>query len=240
MFDDPNVPFSDEHVLSKLYASPRETTDYIQLRFQLARFRVHRIVHLPLTFTFANLHTLIQYMFGWSDSHLHHAEVFPNAVVHNNEELVGTIKSCGRKRPLEDYELGDPRAIDHWKRFEPADKPIYRVQPRVMHRKSSIDKVMKMEEKGVTLESIWTHNEANNVSDGQCPNAQIAIIYTYDLGGAHILCTFFCSLTRASSEEWQVHITCEQGNTFHRLDTPSNLPIFKDARGAVSRTSPRT
>lgn len=42
---------------------------------------------------------------------------------------------------------------------------------------------MTMEEKGLTLESIWSHNEANNVSDGQCSNARIAIIYTYDLGG---------------------------------------------------------
>ena len=42
---------------------------------------------------------------------------------------------------------------------------------------------MTMEEKSLTLESIWSHNEANNVSDGQCSNAQIGIIYTYDFGG---------------------------------------------------------
>lgn len=182
MFDDPDDLFSD-NVQPTLYTSPRETTDYIQLRFQLARFGVYRIVRLPRTFTFANLHTLIQYMFGWSDSHLHHAEVFPNVVLHDDEELIGTIKSCGRKRPLEHYELGDRWAIDHWRRFEPANQPIYRVQPKVTRRKDEFDSVMTMEEKGLTLESIWSHNEANNVSDGQCSNIQIAIVYTYDLGG---------------------------------------------------------
>lgn len=186
MFDEPDDLFSDEKVLSKLYTSPRETTDYIQLRFQLARFQVYRIVQLPLTFTFSNLHTLIQYMFGWSDSHLHHAEVFPNTVLHDEEGLLGTIKSCGRKRPPEDYELGDYWAMDHWQRFVPADQPIYRVQLKVTSRKDKIDRVMTMEEKGVALESIWTHNEAHNVSDGQCSNAQIAIIYTYDFSGMYI------------------------------------------------------
>ncbi|KAH0832177.1 hypothetical protein J3R83DRAFT_13092 [Lanmaoa asiatica] len=149
------------------YAPPRNTTNYIQLRFQLARFRVYRIVRLPLTFTFANLHTLIQYMFGWSDSHLHHAEVYPNVVLHDEQELLGTIKSCGRKRPLEDYELGDPIAIDDWTRFAPANQPIYRVQPKVTRRKDPFNSVMTMEEKGVTLESIWSHNEAHNMN-GRC------------------------------------------------------------------------
>lgn len=131
MFDDPDDDYhGDEVAQSAPYASPRKTTDYIQLRFQLARFRVYRLVQLPLSFSFANLHTLIQYMFGWSDSHLHRAEVFSNVVLFDDgdsEPLVGTIKSCGRKRPLEDYELGDPLAIDDWKRFEPANQPIYRV-----------------------------------------------------------------------------------------------------------------
>lgn len=58
------------------------TTSYIQLRFQLMNFKnVYRIVQLPATFTFANLHTLIQYMFGWSNSHLHRAEVVSNVVM---------------------------------------------------------------------------------------------------------------------------------------------------------------
>ena len=107
MFDDQDDFFGDAR--SVLYTPPRKTADYTQLRFQLARFRVFRAVQLPLTFTFANLHGLIQYMFGWSDSHLHRSEVFPNVVLFDgdSEALVGTIKSCGRRRPLEDYELGD-------------------------------------------------------------------------------------------------------------------------------------
>ena len=180
-----DVIFDDDMARPLPYTPPDKTTDYIELRFQLARFRVYRIVHLPVTFTFANLHTLIQYMFGWSDSHLHHAEVFPNVVLFDgdSEALVGTIKSCGRRRAMPDWALGDPAVMADWMRFEPETEPIYRVQPRVTRRRDGIDDVMIMEEKGLALESIWSHNEANNVSDGQCSNAQIGIIYTYDLGG---------------------------------------------------------
>ena len=182
VFSGPDDFFGDDMAP---YTSPSETTDYIELRFQLARFRVYRIVRLPVTFTFANLHTLIQYMFGWSDSHLHHAEVFPNVVLFDgdSEALVGTIKSCGRCRPTPDWALGDPRLVDDWRRFQPENQPIYRVQPKVTRRRDPIDDVMIMEEKRLALESIWPHNEANNVSDGECSNAQIGIIYTYDLGG---------------------------------------------------------
>ncbi|KIJ17918.1 hypothetical protein PAXINDRAFT_179776 [Paxillus involutus ATCC 200175] len=154
-------------------------------------------------------------MFGWSNSHLHQAEVFPNVVLHSDKKLPGTIKSCGRKRPLEDYELGDALAIDHWKRFEMADRPIYRVQPKVRQRKDEFDSIMTMEDKILTLESIWTPNEKNNVSDGECSNAEVGIVYVYDLG-----------------DEWTVHITCEQGKIFYRADVPSNLPVITDAAGA--------
>lgn len=55
---------------------PPQTNEYIQLRFQLARFKgVFRTVQLPLTFTFANLHKFIMFAFGWSDGHAHQAEV---------------------------------------------------------------------------------------------------------------------------------------------------------------------
>lgn len=55
---------------------PPQTKEYIQLRFQLARFKgVFRTVQLPLTFTFANLHKFIMFAFGWSDGHAHQAEV---------------------------------------------------------------------------------------------------------------------------------------------------------------------
>ena len=120
-----------------------------------------------------------------NNSHLHRAEVFSNAALHDEASLMGTIKSCGRKRPLEDDELTDEWVVADWQRFEPADKPIYRIQPKVKDRKDKIDGIMKMEEKGMTLESIWTPKEANNVSDGQCSNAEIAVIYTYDFSGTY-------------------------------------------------------
>lgn len=55
---------------------PFKTVDYIQLRLKLARFKgVFRVVQFPLTFTFANLHQYIMFLFGWNGSHSHQAEV---------------------------------------------------------------------------------------------------------------------------------------------------------------------
>ena len=106
-------------------------------------------------------------------------------MLHDEASLMGTIRPCGRKRPLEDDELADEWVVADWQRFEPADKPIYRIQPKVKDRKDKINGIMKMEEKGMTLKSIWTPKEANNVSDGQCSNAEIAVIYTYDFSGTY-------------------------------------------------------
>ncbi|KIJ59493.1 hypothetical protein HYDPIDRAFT_118484 [Hydnomerulius pinastri MD-312] len=130
------------------------------------------------------------------------------------------IKSCGRKRPLRDYELQNEHMIEIWERFEKADQPIMKVEPKRRNRSPSydfddLDGIEMVEEKELSLASIWTPDERNNVSEGECSNAQVGIIYTYDFGG-----------------EWNVHITCEEGNIFYTTDVEGNLPIFKEAQGA--------
>ncbi|KIK39363.1 hypothetical protein CY34DRAFT_339830 [Suillus luteus UH-Slu-Lm8-n1] len=110
---------------------PAKTTSYVKLRFQLMNFaNVYRIVQLPVTFTFANLHTLIQYMFGWSNSHLHRAEVVSHVVMHDpNGELAGTMKRWGRKPMLGEYLGGEEEDYGDrisW-RYERDDNPIYHV-----------------------------------------------------------------------------------------------------------------
>lgn len=55
---------------------PDPCTNFIELRFQLVRFKgVYRVARLPLTFTFANLYMFILYIFGWSGYHSHRFEV---------------------------------------------------------------------------------------------------------------------------------------------------------------------
>ena len=87
-----------------------------------------------------------------------------------------------------------------------------------------------MEEKRITLESIWTPKVANNVSDGQCSNAEIAVIYTYDFSGMYtyihhsLISSLDCQMSRMC-KLLAVKMIC----IFHHLDTASNLSIFGEA-----------
>lgn len=199
---------------------PAKTTSYIQLRFQLMNFaNVYRIVQLPVTFTFAKLHTLIQYMFGWSNSHLHRAEVVSYVVMHDpNGDLAGTMKRWGRKPMLgeflggEEEEFGDRIS---WK-FERDDNPIYHVDPYGVRPEGfGEDYAKAIKDSHLKLGEIWTKDSANNASLGESPNGDIGIIYEYDFG-----------------DSWTVHISCDPKELFFESRTPINFPIVKQAQGA--------
>ncbi|KDQ62170.1 hypothetical protein JAAARDRAFT_189531 [Jaapia argillacea MUCL 33604] len=71
---------------------PTPTSEFIQLRFQLARFKgVFRIVQLPQNYTFANLHTFIQFAFGWGGSHAHQSFVWSNVEMYSGNYKKGEI-----------------------------------------------------------------------------------------------------------------------------------------------------
>jgi hypothetical protein len=171
---------------------PAKTNDYIQIRFQLLNFKnVFRIVQLPATFTFANLHTLIQYMFGWSDSHLHRAEVVSYVVMHDpNGEQVGMMKRWGRKPTFfQEYLGGKEESYGDrisWK-FERDDNPLYNVeqcgQPSM---NLGLDYAKTVKDSDLTLGDVWTKDFENNAARGECQNDELGIIYEYDLGGTII------------------------------------------------------
>lgn len=199
---------------------PAETTSYIQLRFQLMNFKnVYRIVQLPATFTFAHLHTLIQYMFGWSNSHLHRAEVVSYVVMHDpNGDLAGTMKRWGRKPMLGEFLGGEEEDFGDrisWK-YERDDNPIYHVDQYGVRPEGFGEYYAKaIKDSHLKLGEIWTKDFRNNASLGESPNDEIGIIYEYDLG-----------------DSWTVHISCDAKELFFESRTPINCPIVKQAQGA--------
>ncbi|KAJ7290038.1 hypothetical protein C8J57DRAFT_1705537 [Mycena rebaudengoi] len=79
------------------------STSFIQLRFQLVRFKgVHRVVQLFLNYTFSNLHMLIQFMFSWSGHHAHVAKVYLYVEVYSGNYKAWHIKRYGRDTPKPD------------------------------------------------------------------------------------------------------------------------------------------
>ncbi|KAG2145844.1 hypothetical protein DEU56DRAFT_788438 [Suillus clintonianus] len=200
---------------------PAKTTSYIQLRFQLMNFaNVYRIVKLPVTFTFANLHTLIQYMFGWSNSHLHRAEVVSYVVMHDpDSDLAGTMKRWGRMPTLGEYLAGEeeqPGDRISWK-FERDDNPIYHVDERGVRPDYGFGKeyAKSVKDSHLKLGEIWTVDFEKNASRGESPNDEIGIIYEYDLG-----------------DSWTVHISCDPNELFFVNKTPINIPVIEKAHGA--------
>ncbi|KAJ6589599.1 hypothetical protein B0H19DRAFT_1303954 [Mycena capillaripes] len=63
---------------------PPPTSSFIQLRFQLARFKgVYRVARIPLNYSFANLYKLVLFMFGWSGDHAHRASVYSHVEMYS-------------------------------------------------------------------------------------------------------------------------------------------------------------
>lgn len=230
---------------------PGVTSSYIQVRIQLARFNgVYRIVRLPLTFTLANLHTYLQYIFGWSNDHLHEFQVHGNVEMYSGVYKQGTMKKWG-VCPVPPVDFVNP------------DSPHYEFEMRLWvmdHRDSAIWKVVQKgsrkratkemnffsdydcsavkEDQDVTLREIWNKNLKQNASAGECSNKQVGIAYEYDLGGESPLFILLQSLTPLHlTASWTVHITLENENAFCSVDPPSNLPVVVKAKGSVNYSS---
>src|SRR5262245_24536518 len=116
---------------------PEPSTSYIRLRFQLCGFEnVYRIVRLPLSYTFANLHTLILFLFGWNGSHLHESHVYSHVRMSSNETEPGRMSKYGIVPPLPEWiEPDDEREVYFWG-LEHPDCAIYNVVPQQRVRPS--------------------------------------------------------------------------------------------------------
>ncbi|VDB84646.1 unnamed protein product [Peniophora sp. CBMAI 1063] len=204
---------------------PRPTTEYIDLYIKLVGFDgTYRIVSVPSTFTFANLHVLLQFLFGWENSHLHRFEVVDHVKMDKRHK--GEIRSFGRWTDL-------------WRKFTPVEAQQYQegkghyplmhvsVRPRVtfpdwfegVDDDGVLDKLVHDPE--LTMERIWNLDEEHNACElvgCDCGNEEIAIKYVYDFGDNN-----------------EVHISLNGEQPYRTVREPSNEPIIKKAQGSAMR-----
>ncbi|KAJ8501981.1 hypothetical protein ONZ51_g312 [Trametes cubensis] len=224
---------------NKIMPEPSDT--YIELRFQLTRFKgVYRVARLPLSFTFAHLYEYILLIFGWSGMHLHQAEVLTHVELYSGTYRPGDIKKHRSVRiPEEPDHYDDLEAWRQWARFYSmkTHDPMVRVSPLgksydndfllgnepwnmddPWERVMAETQVPCKKDHEVTLGDVWSRSRAHNISKGKCRNQEIGIKFEYDLGAS-----------------WEVHITVhrDQNNEYMWcLHTPDNRPSLITAKGA--------
>lgn len=177
---------------------PMPTTEWIQLRFTLDRFKgVYRVVQVPSNYNFANLHTLVQYLFGWNGFHSHRARVYTNVEMYKSAGRLGCIKSYGQAPPYpDDWRIQDMRPEvqemeDYiWQR-QNGDAAIYEVvaigKNSGKHKDSrgmfsDYSWHYKVEDNELSLADVWNIEEDKNVSKGEFSNENVGIIYEYEIG----------------------------------------------------------
>ncbi|KDR82355.1 hypothetical protein GALMADRAFT_818156 [Galerina marginata CBS 339.88] len=208
---------------------PAPTNDYIQLRFQLQRFKgVYRTVQVPITYTFANLHTLLQYLFGWSGRRSHRTRVYTNVEIYTSQSAkqVGCIKKKGQ---VPEYPAELARDDAH---LSEELQEVLRTRFEIENRDAAIYEVVavgknkggrgyfgdyswhyKVEDPELALSDIWNVDEEENLSGGES-NETIGLIYDYEINSS-----------------WSVDITVDGG--FYHSETPGNDIHVMAAKGAV-------
>lgn len=181
---------------------PPPCDTYIQLRFQLRRFKgVYRVAQVPLTFTFKHLYAYLLLLFGWSGMHAHTFSVLSHVELYARTNRPGEIKKSRSFRIPEEPDRDDDmwawqewavhyggalenpvlRVSDRGKTYEDAwlgeprdgDDPFDRVLAKL--------KVPRKRPGEVTLGDIWSKDWKNNLSKGKCSNEELAIRFEYDL-----------------------------------------------------------
>ena len=66
------------------------------LYFRLARNKVFRTMEVPSNYDFHLIHRLIQYTFGWSDSHLHKFDIHVGCELYKSQPKKTWIKEWGK------------------------------------------------------------------------------------------------------------------------------------------------
>ncbi|KAI0632162.1 hypothetical protein C8Q77DRAFT_905523 [Trametes polyzona] len=239
-----STPSPPKRKSKKVESLPEPSDTYIQLRFQLCRFKgVYRIARLPLSFTFAHLYRYLLFLFGRSGMHLHQFEVHSHVELYSDTYRPGEIKAHRTFRfPPEPDRNEDPRAWQAWSMLERKgmEDPVLRVgtgqrydfDNEMMKGKglppldmdSPFDRLWAQvqvpyrRDEEVTLGGIWNADREQNISGGVCCNSNLAIKFEYDLG-----------------DSWGVDITVDRDKEGHyrwRTDAPRNWPELIIAKGA--------
>ncbi|KAJ3934850.1 MAG: hypothetical protein NXY57DRAFT_889267, partial [Lentinula lateritia] len=169
---------------------PPPISSYVQLRIQLCRFEgVWRQVRVLTNYPFANIHTLIQYLFGWCGGHLHQAKVWADVEMYSGKYKAYHIKIKGRIGPFLDFL--DPDNTHHLAEhyYFGRDRTLAEYDVRLnSSRKRNYsqdlgDQFVIVEDDQSTIGQVWNRQLTHNACRGKCLDKEIAIEYEYDLGG---------------------------------------------------------
>ncbi|KAL8795191.1 MAG: hypothetical protein Q9195_002346 [Heterodermia aff. obscurata] len=75
---------------------PPHQTQHV-LYFRLARSKIFRTIIVPSNYNFHLIHRLIQYTFGWSDSHLHKFDIHVGCELYKSQPKKTWIKEWGKR-----------------------------------------------------------------------------------------------------------------------------------------------
>ncbi|KAG5650104.1 hypothetical protein H0H81_000745 [Sphagnurus paluster] len=178
---------------------PDPSTSYIQLRFQLVHFSgVYRTVKVPLNYTFANLHTLIQFLFGWSNSHLHVSQVYTHVTMYSTwGNKAWHMKRFGHPPSPPEWLLNDAsdaaRETYFWN-LKHENAAFYRVEAMTTRRRRAKadnfgeggDYRKRIEDQELTLAMVWDPVKNRNLTRGECENTELGIQYEYDFCGGFV------------------------------------------------------
>jgi hypothetical protein len=138
---------------------------------------------------------LIQYLFGWNGSHLHHAHVYTHVEKYSGNYQAGHMKRYGCPPTPPDYMVPRGPHYETELRFwnlKYSDAAYYYVVPKRRNRSkehgAGFRFVESVEEQEITLGMVWSEKKKQNLSKGQCKNTEIGIIYEYDLCGEFFAC----------------------------------------------------
>ena len=144
---------SGEALSPPIHELPAPHPTQYTLYFHLARTKVYRTVAVPANYNFNLLHRLIQYTFGWSDSHLHKFDIHVGCELYKSQPKKTWIKEWGKRiHVILNKDCGSGESFE---------RPGY-----------------EKDEKAVTVGWVWG-NEAHWTSGRRILGVQ----YEYDFGG---------------------------------------------------------
>ncbi|KAG5350752.1 hypothetical protein E4T56_gene16378 [Termitomyces sp. T112] len=172
------------------------------------------------------MHTLIQYLFGWNNSHPHEFDVYTHEEMYKDKKKIGQMKKYGHTPDYLDwiYESSDPEREKYfWDLTSNNRAAFYHVvmssgkarKPGWEFDGAGRNYQEKVQDYELTLDMIWNVSKKDNLSNGVCKNTELGIVYEYDLGAS-----------------WVVHITLDSQEHFFTISPPSNLPVVVKAAGA--------
>ncbi|KIK93604.1 hypothetical protein PAXRUDRAFT_828789 [Paxillus rubicundulus Ve08.2h10] len=196
---------------------PTGASEYIRLRFQLQGYNIHRVAHVPSKYSFANLHMLILYMFGWSRYDAYKAHVLSRSALADDWYEPGMDCAPCPAYHCDEWEREGEVMPTLWTRY--AYDEIRRIAPQLTRVNSDFSRVPVMDDRESTLADIWAPEIVHNVSRGRHINSNIGIRYT-------------CN-------RWTVFITCQMGDVFHYppVVTSNNLPVVIVVQGVPPKTA---